>query len=480
MTVSCSIRRVVAVLVVALVAAPAPAAEGEANGDAKANWGQWRGPLGTGVSPGADPPVKWGEKQNVKWKVKLPGRGTSTPIVWGNKVFIQAAVPVEKKAVAANERPDEAAPVVLVQDRGPGGRRGPGGPGGPGGRGGGRGGFGGGQPPTEPHQFVLLCLDRATGKTLWQKVAREEVPHEGHHRDHGFASHSPVTDGKLVWSYFGSRGIHCFDMDGNVKWQKDLGRMQTKNSFGEGSSPALHGNTLVVLWDHEGPDFIAAFDATTGEEKWRTPREEDTTWATPLVVEHDGKAQVVVPATGRVRSYDLRTGEQVWETEGLTPNAIPSPVAADGMVYVMSGFKGSKLLAIKLGRTGDLTGTDSIAWTHNRQTPYVPSPLLYDHRLYFFASNNAMLSVFDARTGKPLVNGERIDGPEGVYASPVGAGGRVYLVGRNGTTAVIKHGDKLEELATNVLDERIDSSPAVAGKELFLRGQEHLYCIAAE
>jgi outer membrane protein assembly factor BamB len=269
-------------------------------------------------------------------------------------------------------------------------------------------------------------------------------------------------------------------MDGNVKWQKDLGRMQTKNSFGEGSSPALHGNTLVVLWDHEGPDFIAAFDAATGEEKWRTPREEDTTWATPLVVEHDGKAQVVVPATGRVRSYDLQTGEQVWETEGLTPNAIPSPVAGDGMVYVMSGFKGSKLLAIKLGRTGDLTGTDSIVWTHGRQTPYVPSPLLYDDRLYFFASNNAMLSVFDAKTGKPLVNGERIDGPEGVYASPVGAGGRVYLVGRNGTTAVIKHADKLEELATNVLDERIDASPAVAGKELFLRGQEHLYCIAAE
>ncbi|HZN68076.1 MAG TPA: hypothetical protein VFB66_22510, partial [Tepidisphaeraceae bacterium] len=176
MTVSCTIRRVVAVLVVALVAAPALAAEGEANGDAKANWGQWRGPLGTGVAPGADPPVKWGEKQNVKWKVKLPGRGTSTPIVWGSKVFIQAAVPVEKKSVAGKDHSDETvAPVVLVQDRGPGGRRGPGGPGGPGGRGGGRGGFGGGQPPTEPHQFVLLCLDRATGKTLWQKVAREEV-----------------------------------------------------------------------------------------------------------------------------------------------------------------------------------------------------------------------------------------------------------------------------------------------------------------
>ena len=422
-------------------------------------WPQWRGPLATGAAPEADPPTEWGEGKNVKWKVKLPGSGTSTPIVWENRVFIHAATPAGK-AGEANAAAGEAAvtPVLLQNQR--------------------RGGFGGGPPPTEKYQFVLMCLDRATGKTLWQKVVREEVPHEGHHRDHGFASYSPVTDGKLVFAYFGSRGLHCYDVQGNLKWEKDLGKMRTKNGFGEGSSPVLHGDKLVVLWDHEGDDFIIGLDKNTGKELWRTPRDEDTTWSTPLVVEHEGQAQVVVSATRKVRSYDLGTGKQLWECAGMTANAIPSPVAADGMVYLMSGFRGSNLLAIKLGRQGDLTGTDAIAWSHNRGTPYVPSPLLYDIRLYFFSGNEARLSCFDVKTGKPLYETQRVEDLQGVYASPLGASGRVYLVGRNGTTVVIRHGDKIEPLATNVLDDRIDASPAAVGKELFLRGHQYLYCIA--
>jgi len=162
----------------------------------------------------------------------------------------------------------------------------------------------------------------------------------------------------------------------------------------------------------------------------------------------------------------------------MTANAIPSPVAAGDMVYVTSGFRGSNLLAIKLGRQGDLAGTDAIAWSHNRGTPYVPSPLLYDHRLYFFSGNEPRLSCFDVRTGKALYETQRIEDLQGVYASPVGAAGRVYLVGRNGTTAVIKNADAIDVLATNVLDDRIDASPAVVGKEIFLRGHQHLYCIA--
>ena len=425
------------------------------------HWHQWRGPLATGVAPDADPPTEWGESKNVKWKVKLPGSGTSTPIVWENLVFIHTAIPAGKADQARAAPADPAVTQVLLQDRPR------------------RGGFGGGPPPTDKYQFVLMCLDRATGRTLWQKVVREEVPHEGHHRDHGFASYSPVTDGQLVFAYFGSRGLHCYDVQGNLKWQKDFGRMQTRNGFGEGSSPALHGDTLVVLWDHEGDnDFIAALDKNTGRELWRTPRNEPTTWSTPLVVEHGGRTEVIVNATGRIRSYDLKTGQQIWECAGMTANAIPSPVAADGIVYVTSGFRGSNLLAIKLGRTGDLTNTDAIAWSHNRGTPYVPSPLLYDNRLYFFGGNEARLSCFDAKTGKPLYETQRIEDLQGVYASPVGAAGRVYLVGRNGTSAVIKHGDTVEVLATNVLDDRIDASPAAVGKELFLRGHQYLYCIA--
>lgn len=423
------------------------------------NWPQWRGPLGTGVAPEANPPVAWSEANNVKWKVKLPGEGTATPLVWGGKVFLTAAIPTAKKAAAPPEKAADSAPA-------PGNR-----PGRP----------GGGmrsEKPTEPYQFALICLDRQTGKTFWQKVAREEVPHEGHHPDHGFASHSPVTDGKHVFAYFGSRGLHCYDLDGNLKWSKDLGRMQTRNSFGEGSSPALFGNTIVINWDHEGPDFIAAFDTETGRELWRQPREEDTSWATPLIVQHGGKAQVVTSATRKIRSYDLASGQQIWECAGMTANAIPSPVADQDTVYLTSGFRGNALLAIRLGRTGDLTGTDAIAWSHNKSTPYVPSPLLYGNRIYFLAGNNGMLSCFDTKSGKPLIDAARLEGIQGVYASPVGAANRVYVVGRNGATLVLKNSDKLEILATNRLDEKFEVSPALAGRELYLRGHEFLYCLA--
>ena len=418
---------------------------------AETNWPQWRGPLGIGVAPAASPPVSWSESSNVKWKVKLPGRGTSSPIVWEDKIFIQTAV----------VKGAPAAPPPGAQD---GQRR--------------RGGFGGGPKPTDPVAFTLLCLDRKTGKTAWEKVVREEVPHEGHHQDHGFSSHSPVTDGSVVIAYFGSRGLHCFDMQGNPKWSKDLGKMQTKMAFGEGSSPSLHGYTVVVNWDHEGEDFIAAFNKDTGAEIWRQPREEDTSWSTPVIITHDGKAQVVTTATRRIRSYDLATGKPLWDHAGLTPNAIPSAVHGEGVLYATSGFRGNALYAIKLGKEGDLTGTDSVLWSHNRGTPYVPSPLLYQGRLYFFSSNTGILSAFDAKTGKPLIDGARIEGLQGVYASPIGAAGRIYLVGRNGTTVVIKAADTLEILSTNALEDRIDASPAAAGQDLFLRGHEYLYCIS--
>ena len=323
-----------------------------------------------------------------------------------------------------------------------------------------------------------MCLDRQTGKTLWEKVVREEVPHEGHHQDHGFASFSPVTDGKHVYSYFGSRGIHCFDMQGNLKWQKDLGDMQTKMGFGEGGAPALHGDTLVINWDHEGTDFIVALNALTGDEKWRQPRDEDTTWATPLIVKVGDRTEVITTATRKIRSYDLATGKQVWECGGMTSNVIPTPVTDGANVYITSGFRGAALLAIKLGSQGDLTNTDAILWKHNKATPYVPSPLLYGDRIYFFSGNNGVLSAFDTKTGQPVLDTQRLSDIEGVYSSPVGAADKIYLLGRNGAAVVIKRSDKLEPIATNKLDDRFEASPALVGKEIFLRGQKNLYCIA--
>jgi outer membrane protein assembly factor BamB len=433
------------------VSAASPAAE--------QNWPAWRGPLATGVAPHGNPPTTWSETKHVKWKVKVAGKGTATPIVWGNQVFLQTAIPTGKPATAAAEK-TAGEPAAPAANAGPPGPR------------------SGAAAPTEAYQFTLLCLDRQTGRTLWQKVARDEVPHEGHHPDHGFASHSPVTDGQRVFAWFGSRGLHCYDLEGNLKWSKDFGRMKIKNAFGEGSSPALFGETLVLNWDHEGEDFIVALNAATGEERWRQPRDEETSWATPLIVQHEGRAQVVTSATRKIRSYDLATGQPVWECAGMTANVIPSPVSADGVVYATSGFRGNALLAIRLGRSGDLAGTDALVWSLSKNTPYVPSPLLVEERLYFYSANNAVLTCCDARTGRVLLDAEKLADLQGVYSSPVAAAGRVYLVGRNGASVVLRRSDQLEVLATNRLDDKFDASPAIAGKELFLRGRESLYCLA--
>ena len=420
---------------------------------AEPNWPQWRGPLANGLAPDAHPPVTWSESSHIKWKVPLPGNGASTPIIWGDKIFIQTAINTGNKAEGASSA---SAPPA-------GGGRGMSGP-----------------PLSELLQFTLLCLDRKTGRTLWQKVAREEVPHEGVHPDHGFSSYSPVTDGNNVFALFGSHGLHCYDTGGNLRWQKDLGRMQIKLGFGEGSSPALFGNTLVVNWDHEGEDFIAAFDKETGQQLWRQPREEDTSWSTPFIVWHDKGTEVVVSATRKVRSYDLATGKPLWEISGLGPNAIPSPVSGHGMIYVTTGYQRFKLFAIKLGRTGVLTGTDAVAWSLDRNTPYVASPLLYGDLLYLFKERNGVLSCYDAKTGNPHFTEQRLEAFSDIYASPVGAAGRVYFVGRNGTALVIKHSEKLEILATNKLDDGFEASPALVGNELFLRGRKNLYCIAEQ
>jgi outer membrane protein assembly factor BamB len=401
-------------------------------------WPQWRGPLGTGAAPNANPPTAWSETRNIKWKLPIPGEGDSTPIVWADRVFILSAIP-------SGSGPAEG---------------------------------GKGEPSTTAFHFTVICIDRASGKVLWQKVARETKPHEGRQENNTFASASPVTDGQLLWAFFGSRGLHCYDFQGNLKWEKDFGLMKTKMGFGEGASPAVSGNILVINWDHEGEDFIVGLDKTTGRELWRQPRNEPTGWSTPLIVDFHGQKQVVVNATGKVRSYDLNSGKELWSCSGQTPNAIPSPVARDGVVYVTSGFRGNTLQAIRLGRSGDLTGTDAILWSRNKSTPYVPSPLLVDDYLYLVSGNDAMISCFNATSGEPFFERERLEGIRGVYASPVCAGDRVYVLGREGVCVVLKKGPKPEVMAVNKLeDSRSDASIAIVDDELFVRTAHYLYCV---
>lgn len=428
--------------------------------DWQQNWPQWRGPAARGTSSTATPPVEWSETRNVRWKAAVPGVGTSTPIIWEDKVFLLTAIKSTQPETAKAEVESTATNTSQPPAARP--------------RGGGR-----GEAPTESYRFVVLCLNRETGKTIWEKTACETVPHEGHHRDHGFASASPVTDGRHVLAYFGSRGLYGYDMQGNLKWSKDFGDMRTRNGFGEGSSPALHGNIVVVNWDDESDnDFIVALNKETGEQLWRKPRNEGTGWSTPLIVQHDGKLQVVVNATAKVRSYDLQTGAEIWNCGGQTANAIPSPVSDKNLVVAMSGFRGASIRAIKLGATGELDATDAVLWKHNKSTPYVPSPLLVDDLLYFVSGNNGMLSCFDAQKGVAHYEAERLDGVFGIYASPVAAAGNVYILGRDGTCLVLKQGPTLEIVSRNKIDDKTDASLALVGKELFIRGHKNLYCIA--
>jgi len=268
-------------------------------------------------------------------------------------------------------------------------------------------------------------------------------------------------------------------MQGTLLWQTDFGDKQMRNQFGEGSTPALYGKYLVVVWDHiPGPSFIVALDKATGKEIWRTTRDEMDTWATPLIVEHAGRPQVIVNAMNRVRSYDLETGQVVWEGPGTTMNVIPSPVSGHGMVFIMSGFRGNNLKAIKLAEAkGDISTTGAIAWQLDRDTPYVPSPLLYDNILYFLKTNNGLLSAYDAVSGTPHYTVQRLPKAQEVFASPVGADGRIYVTGRDGVTMVLKHGPNYEILAENTLDDGFDASPALAGTEMYLRGFRYLYRI---
>ena len=439
----------VCLVVVSLFALAVPAVAQDP-ADPDRFWGQWRGPLGTGVAPHGAPPVEWSESTNVRWKVEIPGRGSGTPVIWGDRLFVLTAVPTGDEV--------ESSGGFFTRLR----RR-----------------FVGGAPATHVQRFLVLAVDRQDGRVIWERVALEELPHEGTHQTGTFASPSAVTDGEVVCAFFGSRGLYCYDMDGEPLWQTDLGDMRIRMGFGEGASPTLYRDLLILLWDHEDDSFIVAFDKRTGRERWRTPRDEMTSWTSPLVVELEDSAQVVTSATDAVRGYDVDTGRLLWQDEGVTLNAIPSPVAADGVVFVTSGFRGNRLAAIDLSTaSGDIRGTDAVLWSVDRDTPYVPSPLLDDGLLYLLKSNSGVLTAFDARTGQPRYGPERLRGIRNVYASPVAADGRLYVTSREGTTLVLRTGPAFEVLATNTLDDGFDASPAIVDGEIYLRGQRYLYCIA--
>jgi outer membrane protein assembly factor BamB len=410
------------------------------------NWPQWRGPLATGAALKGNPPTEFSETKNLKWKTAIPGKGHATPIVWGDKIIVLTAVPTEEKVaiepkeVSAGERQMSGNSTDMI------------------------------------HEFKVIMVDLNSGKIVWETIVARELPQENTHNLGSWASNSPCTDGQFIYAYFGSRGIFCLDFNGKIIWQKDYGQMKKVMSFGEGESPFLYNDKLFIQWDHEGESFVVALNKKTGEEMWKQNRDEKTSWATPLVVEVNGQPQLITVATSQVRSYNANTGEIIWTSTGMTRNCIPNPVYADGILYVMSGFRGNALQAIDIAKAkGDITGTPAVLWTYNQDTPYTPSPLLMDGKLYFLRANNGFLTCLDAKTGAVLYSKEKLEGISDLYSSPTGGNGKIYIATEN-ICLVIKAGEKFELLSSNKIDDDFHASPVIAGKKLILRGFKSLYC----
>jgi outer membrane protein assembly factor BamB len=368
-------------------------------------------------------------------------------VVWGDRIFVMTAVKTDRIATASEmPKPDPRFDVKT-------------------------------DPPRNFYKFLVLCLDRNTGKVLWEKLAAEKVPHEGTHGSHSYCAGSPTTDGKYLYVSFGSFGTYCYDLDGNLKWRRDLGPLHTRLGWGEAVTPVVVGDSLLLNYDQEADSVLYCLDAATGKDRWVAKHDERTSWNTPMVATHGGKTQVITSGTTRVRSHDLATGKIVWECAGMTVNPIPSVVKFGDAVIAMSGYKGAMAVSIPLGSNGDLGDKGRVNWRYRAGTPYVPSPVLAGDRLYFTSTNDGLLTVLDAKTGKPVYEKERLPQTRSFYGSPIVAAGRVYFTDRTGTTVVLKAGDTFEVLAVNKLNDPVDASPVAVGKQLFLRSHSALYCI---
>ena len=415
-----------------------------ANGTPLQYWPHWRGPLATGEAPLGNPPTEWNEEHNIRWKTRLPGSGHSTPVIWEDHIFITASQPYGEKLGPPPPQPSGAH---------------------------------NNKDAIRKHNFIVLAVSRSTGQFLWKKIVRDARPNGSTHETGTWASPSTVTDGEHVYAFFGSNGLYCLDFKGKVIWEVDLGDMIVKHGHGEGASPALYGERLIINWDHEGDSFIAAFDKRTGKEIWRQPREEVTSWTSPIIIQDNGRAQAVVCGSKAIRGYDLETGKVLWSCGGLSNNVVATPVFADGVLYAGSSYDTRNFLAIRIENArGDISNSKRILWSSRLRPPYVPSPLLYDDTIYYLRHYQNILTRRSVKTGAEDHGPFRLPGVLNLYASPVAAAGRIYLTDQQGSTVVIDHQNP-KPLALNTLDEGTNASIAIVGGDLIIRGTQHLYCI---
>jgi outer membrane protein assembly factor BamB len=393
--------------------------------------------------------VTWSETENLRWKTPIEGSGCGTPIVWGDRIFLLTAIALDKKMPIPDVIPP-GTPNINKHPQVVG--------------------------TWQAQRLAIVCVDRVSGKQLWSRTVHELMPHQGHHNKGGFASASPVTDGTHIYAYFGSFGLHCYDFEGRFVWKKNFEPQAIEDSLGEGSSPALSGNTLVIVVDQERQSYVVAIDKRTGEELWKQNRKEGSNWSTPRIFTHAGRRQVVVNGA-TVRAYDLATGELLWECGGHTAGAIPMPAVGHDLVFTASGWRKDVLQAIRLGQRGDLTGSSNVVWSLHRGTPYVPCPMLWGEEIYLL-EDRSFISCLGATDGTRHYFKHRLPGMLNFSASPVGAADRIYLLSEEGTTVVLQRGTKPKVLAVNELDETFFASPAIVGDAIYLRGDTHLFCFA--
>jgi outer membrane protein assembly factor BamB len=422
---------------------------------AQNNWPQFRGADAMGFVAGAKLADHWSTTKNVAWKTDLPGRGWSSPIVWGNKIFVTTCV---------NSGETEEIKKGLY--------------------------FGGERPKVseDPHAWKVICLDLNTGSILWEQTAHEGVPQTPIHLKNSYASETPVTDGERVYAYFGNVGVFCYDLAGKLLWKKELEPKKMRFGWGTASSPVVHEGKLFIVNDNDEEAYLLGLDARTGDELFRVAREgEKSNWATPFIWKNSQRTELVTTGTKKNRSYDL-DGRLLWELEGMSSITIAQPYSLDDVLYISSGYvmdKNKPIYAIRPGAKGDITlgddekSNDHVIWKNNEAGPYNPTSLLYDGLLYVLY-DRGFFGCFDPATGEEVYERQRIPEGRAFTSSPWASDGKIFCLNEDGVTFVIKAGREFEILHTNKLaeDDLGMATPAIVGDKLLLRTDKRIYCIA--
>jgi len=421
------------------------------------DWPQFRGPSASGVGDGAKPPVHWDaiKNTNVVWKTEIPGLSVSSPVVWGDRIFVTTAISTDTKQSLRTGLFGDTDPVI----------------------------------DNSTHQWKVLALDKKTGKVLWEQMAHEGTPKTKRHPKSSQASPTPATNGKVVVAYFGSEGLFAYSMEGKLLWKKDVGLQNAgwffdpDSEWGAASSPVIHKNTVILQCDRQKDSFIAAYDLKDGRELWRTARAEIPAWGTPTIVQGKDRAEVVTNGTKAIRGYDADTGKELWTLGPNSEVTCTTPVFGNGLIFVTAGYPPVQpIYAIKVGSSGDLTlkdgkqSSDTIAWSTQRGGVYLPSPIVYGNHLYT-VNNNGILTAYEAKSGQRIYQ-QRVGEGGAFTASPIAAAGKLYIATEDGDIFVVKAGPQYELIAKNPVGEAILATPALAGDLLIVRGAKHLFAIA--